>query len=95
MVSQCVTVKNPKGLHLRVAEKFCELAIEYPCSILIQSKNAKLNGKSILGVLGACVKQGDEINIICEGEREQEALESLIQLVKNGLGEAVTEIESK
>ncbi|MSS62643.1 HPr family phosphocarrier protein [Velocimicrobium porci] len=93
MVNQRVTVKNPKGLHLRVAERFCGLAIEYPCSILIQSKNAKLNGKSILGVLGACVKQGDEINIICEGEREKEALDALISLVKSGLGEVIEETE--
>lgn len=87
MVSGYVTVKNPKGLHLRVAEKFCEVALEYPCYILIQSKNAKLNGKSILGVLGACVRQNDEIEIICEGEQEQEALKALIELVESGLGE--------
>lgn len=87
MVSGSVTVNNPKGLHLRVAEVFCETALKYPCSVFIQSKNAKLNGKSILGVLGACVKQGDEIQIVCDGKEEEEALQALKELVENGLGE--------
>ena len=38
-------------------------------------------------VLGACGKCGDEIEFVCEGEDEQEALRTLVQAVENGLGE--------
>ena len=45
------------------------------------------NAKSVLSVLGACVKCGDEITIFCEGEDETEALRNLVTVINNGLGE--------
>ena len=45
------------------------------------------NAKSVLSVLGACIKSGDEIMIVCEGNDEDEALKELVQLVEDGLGE--------
>ena len=45
------------------------------------------NAKSVLSVLGACIKSGDEIEIVCEGEDEEEALKALVALVENGFGE--------
>ena len=38
-------------------------------------------------MLGACIKSGDEIELICNGDDESEALEHLIQYIKDGLGE--------
>ena len=45
------------------------------------------NAKSVLSVLGACIKSGDEINIICEGDDEEEALREMVRIVEDGLGE--------
>lgn len=45
------------------------------------------NAKSVLSVLGACIKSGAEIELICDGEDEAEALEYLIQYIEDGLGE--------
>ena len=64
----------------------------YPASTPIYmelARNGKLaaNAKSVLSVLGACIKSGDEITIICEGEDEETALSDMVQLVKDGLGE--------
>ena len=41
----------------------------------------------VLSVLGACIKTGDELEFICEGPDEEEALKAVVELVKNGLGE--------
>jgi len=41
----------------------------------------------VLSVLGACVKSGDEIEIICEGSDEQAALAAMVEAVESGLGE--------
>ena len=40
-----------------------------------------------MSVLGACVKCGDEIEFICEGEDEEQALKSLVDIIESGLGE--------
>ena len=87
MVSQKVTIKNPTGLHLRPAGILCKEAMNFKSLVTFQYRGNTANAKSVLSVLGACVKSGDEIEFICEGEDEQEALDSMIRAVEEGLGE--------
>lgn len=42
---------------------------------------------SVLSVLGACIKSGDEIEFVCTGEDEEDALKGVVAAVENGLGE--------
>ena len=77
MVTQRTTIKNPTGLHLRPAGLFCKTAVQFKSKITFQFKDTTANAKSVLSVLGACIKRGDEIELICEGEDEQEALEAI------------------
>lgn len=87
MVSQKVTVTNPSGLHLRPAGLLCKEALKFKSLITFQYRECTANAKSVLSVLGACVKSGDEIEVMCEGEDEQDALNHIIELIKSGLGE--------
>ena len=87
MVKARVQIKNPSGLHLRPAGILCNKAILYKSRIQFRTDTTTANAKSVLSVLGACVKSGDEIEFICEGEDEQEALDSMIRAVEEGLGE--------
>ena len=87
MVSEKVRVNNPSGLHLRPAGILCKEAMNFKSSVNFRFKNTTANAKSVLSVLGACVKCGDEITIFCEGEDETEALRNLVTVINNGLGE--------
>ena len=87
MLSYQVTVRNPSGLHLRPAGLLCGEAIKYKSSITFQHDGGTANAKSVLSVLGACVKCGDEIEIFCEGPDEQKALDNLAGAIDSGLGE--------
>ncbi len=87
MVRQKVVIKNPTGLHLRPAGNLCKEAMQFKSLITFSIKDNTANAKSVLSVLGACVKCGDEIEFVCEGEDEQEALKTLVQAVESGLGE--------
>lgn len=87
MVSKKVTIKNPTGLHLRPAGIFCNTAVQFDCKVTFQYGNTSANAKSVLSVLGACVKMGDEIVLTCEGKGEEEALAAMVQAVEDGLGE--------
>ena len=87
MVSEKVIVKNPTGLHLRPAGVLCKEAMNYTSSTTFRFQNITANAKSVLSVLGACIKTGDELEFICEGPDEEEALRAMIQIVKSGLGE--------
>jgi phosphocarrier protein len=87
MVSQKVVIKNPTGLHLRPAGILCKEAMEFSSLITFKFRGATANAKSVLGVLGACVKSGDEIELCCDGSDENEALATLVKLIEDGLGE--------
>ena len=87
MVKQRVTIKNPTGLHLRPAGILCKEAMQFKSLITFEFEGNVSNAKSVLSVLGACVKYGDEIELTCEGEDEDEALKSLIGAIESGLGE--------
>lgn len=87
MVTQKIAIKNPTGLHLRPAGLFCKTAVQFKSKITFQHKDTTANAKSVLSVLGACIKEGDEIELFCEGEDEQEALKAMLSIIEDGLGE--------
>ena len=88
MVTKKVQIVNATGLHLRPAGLLCEIAMKYTSKITFKTdNNYEANAKSVLSVLGACVKSGEEIEIICDGIDEEEALEDMVDSISAGLGE--------
>jgi phosphocarrier protein HPr len=87
MVSKSVTITNATGLHLRPAGVLCKEAMQFRSLITFQYRGNTANAKSVLSVLGACIKSGDEITFVCEGEDEAEALDAMVSIVESGLGE--------
>lgn len=87
MITQKVTIKNPTGLHLRPAGILCKKAMQFRSQISFTFKDTTANAKSVLSVLGACVKSGDEIELCCLGEDEEEAMKELMAAIEGGLGE--------
>jgi len=87
MVSATAVITNEAGLHLKPAARFCEEALKFQSTVTFTFGNTTANAKSVLSVLGACVKKGDEIEIVCNGEDEQEALDALCRVIAEGLGD--------
>ncbi|MGI6010627.1 MAG: HPr family phosphocarrier protein [Ruminococcus sp.] len=87
MVSKKVIINNPSGLHLKPAGLLCNMAIQYKSLITFTYEKGTANAKSVLSVLGACVKCGDEIELVCEGPDEEKALTEIVGAIESGLGE--------
>lgn len=87
MVKKEVTIYNPTGLHLRPAGIFCNTANQFECKVLFEYDDTIANAKSVLSVLGACIKKGDRITLVCDGNDEKEALKAMIEEIESGLGE--------
>ena len=87
MVGQKVVIKNPTGLHLRPAGILCKEAMQFSSHITFTFRGNTANAKSVLSVLGACIKSGDEIELFSEGSDENEALAAMVRVIENGLGE--------
>ena len=86
MVSQLVKITNPTGLDVKPAGILCKEAMKYKCQITYGYANGSMaNAKSMLSVLGSSVKYGEEIELICDGEDEKEALLHLMRCFEKGL----------
>lgn len=87
MVSQKIVIKNEQGLHMRPAGVFAKAMTKFQSDVNIVHNGNKTNGKSLLNIIGACIKCGAEIEIECNGADEAEALKTAIELIESGLGE--------
>ena len=87
MISKKVVIKNPTGLHLRPAGILCNEAVKYKSRVYFKYGDNEANAKSVLSVLGACIRSGPELEFICEGEDEEAAMAGVITVGENGLGE--------
>ena len=74
---------------MRPVTQMCQEAAKYESIITFTAGNKTVNAKSLLNVLSAKVQYGDEIEFVCEGSDEKEALQEMIQIISQGLGEEV------
>jgi phosphocarrier protein len=80
-------ITNELGMHARAATKFVQLAAKFPCEVLVSKEGHEVNGKSIMGVLMLVASKGSTITIRARGERADEAVAALAQLVTDKFGE--------
>ena len=87
MVSDKVVIKNPTGLHLRPAGVLSQTAMKFKCDVIIECGEKRIIAKSVLNVMAAGIKSGTEITLICDGEDEAAAMETVSKAIESGLGE--------
>ncbi len=87
MITQKMTIKNSQGLHMRPAGVLAQEMGKFSCDIFIRFKNNKVNAKSLLNIIAACIKCGSEITIECDGDDEQQAMAKAVELIESGFGE--------
>lgn len=87
MVSKKLTLTNAQGFHMRPASVFASAMGKYASDVTIKFNGNDYNAKSLLNIIAACIKCGSEIEIVCSGSDENEALEEAVQLIESGLGE--------
>ena len=81
-------ILNKLGLHARAAAKLVTLAGEFTSEIHVERGTRRVNGKSIMGVMMLAAGQDTNIDLIAEGDDEEQAIERLAELIANRFGEA-------
>lgn len=87
MVKKSIVIENETGLHARPATEISKIAMKYPCEVNIIVNGKKVNAKSPLMIMAAGIKAKTELEISCDGEEEEKALEELKIAFNNLLGE--------
>ncbi|MDF2463561.1 MAG: HPr family phosphocarrier protein [Ramlibacter sp.] len=87
MIRITTTINNKLGLHARASAKLTKLAGSYPCDVFISRGERRVNAKSIMGVMMLAAGIGSEVTVEANGEREQEAVDSILALIADKFGE--------
>ena len=87
MVERTVRITNAIGLHLRPAGVLARAMMKFECEVTLLAGEKTVNAKSIMNLMAACIKCGDEVTIRCDGADEQAALVEAARLIESGLGE--------
>jgi phosphocarrier protein HPr len=78
---------NQLGLHARAATKLVQLASKFPCDVEVARDDQTANGKSVMGVLLLCGSKGTLIDVRAKGERAEECVAAIGQLIADRFGE--------
>ncbi len=87
MIKASVTISNKLGLHARASAKLTKMAGSFPCEVWLARGERRVNAKSIMGVMMLAAGLGSTVEIEAQGERAQEAVDSLLALINDKFGE--------
>jgi phosphocarrier protein len=87
MISKDFTITNKMGFHMRPANVFVAAMTKYSSEITIVVAGKRINGKSIMNIMAACIKCGSDITVECNGDDEQAMLQEASSLIESGFGE--------
>jgi phosphocarrier protein HPr len=77
-----VQIKNADGLHMRPAMQFVDIANQFECDITVSNSKTSVDGKSIMQMSMLAATYGTQLKIKAEGEKAQEAVDALRDLVE-------------
>lgn len=81
-------IVNALGLHARAATKLVQLASKFPCDVELARGEQTANGKSVMGVLLLCGSKGTIVDVRARGERAEECVKAIGELIAGRFGEA-------
>ncbi len=87
MQERVFRIKNKLGLHARPAALFVQTVNKFNCKIRVVKNDEMVDGKSIMGLLTLAAGCGSEIKVIIEGEKEEEVLDKINELIENKFDE--------
>ena len=88
MQKKQITLINKLGLHARAAMKLMNTASRYGSEILIRFDGRVINAKDIMDVLILGASCGSILEFEISGDDEDEALNALVALIEDRLGES-------
>jgi catabolite repression HPr-like protein len=82
MVEKQVVIGLDSGLEERPIAVLVQMASKYESSVYLISENKKVNAKSIMGMMGMGMKNGESVTLVTEGADEAAAADEIIQYLR-------------
>ncbi|WP_096189628.1 phosphocarrier protein HPr [Evansella halocellulosilytica] len=87
MAEKTFTITAETGIHARPATQLVNKAGQYESEITLEYNGKSVNLKSIMGVMSLGVGKGADVTVKAEGPDENDALQGIEEVMKEGLSE--------
>ena len=89
VVEKIVVIKNKQGLHARPAALFVQIANKFDSDVIVSKGKAKVNGKSIMGIMMLEAGRGSKVTITTKGEDAHQAITELENLLLSDIEDII------
>jgi phosphocarrier protein len=86
-ISEELVIANKLGMHLRPAQQLVQTVLKFKCDVHILKDGQRVNAKSIMGLLTLAASKGTHIEVVCDGDDAQTAMDAVRALIEAGFGE--------
>lgn len=83
MVKKAITIGLASGLEARPMAMLVQIASQYDSLIYVESENARVNAKSIMGMMTLGLDVGETVVVSADGSDEEKAIAEIEQYLSN------------
>lgn len=84
MTKKTITIGLASGLEARPVAMLVQIASQYESLIYVENQNARVNAKSIMGMMTLGMGSGEEITITADGTDEEKAMTEIEKYLVGG-----------
>ncbi|MDO4268361.1 MAG: HPr family phosphocarrier protein [Eubacteriales bacterium] len=77
MVRKRITIGLASGLEARPVAMLVQIASQYDSQIYVESQNARVNAKSIMGMMTLGLDAGESVTVSADGSDEDKAISEI------------------
>ena len=74
MLKKTITIGLSSGLEARPVAMLVQIASQYESAIYVESQSARVNAKSIMGMMSLGLASGEEVTVVADGNDEDTAV---------------------
>lgn len=82
-----LVIVNELGMHARSAAKLAKLAQQAQSGVWLERDDERVDAKQVIDILTLAAAKGDQVRIKIDQSQDQETLDRIAQLIKDGFGE--------
>ena len=82
-VKKAITIGLASGLEARPVAMLVQIASQYDSLIYVESENARVNAKSIMGMMTLGLDVGETVVVSADGSDEEKAIAEIEQYLSN------------
>ena len=77
MLRKTITIGLSSGLEARPVAMLVQIASQYESAIYVEEQNARVNAKSIMGMMTLGLSAGESVVVSVDGNDEMDAIENI------------------